>query len=93
MARRSRRRRERRERDDRGRRFRGDDRYGYGPRGYGPGDYGYPRRDDDPGDYDDLIMYAFYAVLVVGAILAGLGWLDHQFGWHLVDWAKGLTHR
>lgn len=43
-----------------------------------------------PDDGSDILTVLFVAVLVVGAIAAGLGWVDNQFGWGLREWFTGL---
>lgn len=52
--------------------------------GHGRGDYG-----DGGGDIfsdllDDLLPY----IVVLGLLLAGVTWLDNQFGWGLLEWVK-----
>ena len=46
-------------------------------------EYSYRRESDDM--WDNLILYLFYAAVAVVGILALLGWLDHQLGWHMKD--------
>ena len=56
-------------------------------------EYSYRRESDDM--WDNLILYLFYAAVAVVGILALLGWLDHQLGWHMKDqfvaWLKGAV--
>lgn len=42
------------------------------------------------GTMDDLLTMAIVVFIVVGLVLAGLGWLDAQFGWGLKDWLVGV---
>jgi hypothetical protein len=74
--------------------------FGRGRDGYD--DYELEQRMDDiddrrstSGPFDDLIMVVFVAFIAIGAIGAGLGWLDHRFGWGLLpwfqDWISGLV--
>lgn len=42
---------------------------------------------------DDTIIYTIIGIAVtLGLVLAGLGWLDNQFGWGTVEWFKGLLN-
>lgn len=45
------------------------------------------RREEDD---DSVILLLIGIVVGIGVVGAGLGFLDHQFGWHLLDWFKGL---
>lgn len=58
-------------------------------------DYEMERRMDEieerRGFGDDSVLMTFIGIGVgLAVILAGLGWLDSQFGWGTVDWLKGL---
>lgn len=66
------------------------------PRG-GWDDYEMERRMEDiedrrhhGGPMDDLLVIGFVALLVIGGIGAGLGWLDNHFGWETLDTVKSL---
>lgn len=50
---------------------------------------GYGADPDDDGT-EELLLLAFGVIVTLALVAAGLGWLDNQFGWHLMEWAKGL---
>lgn len=50
----------------------------------------YDRQNDD--DINTLIMMLIGIAVVLGAIVAGAGWLDSEFGWHLKPWITEHLH-
>lgn len=54
----------------------------------------YARRHDSNGGDDgtDLVGFFVGVIIVIALILAGLGWIDNQFGWGLRDWLLGVFH-
>lgn len=60
-------------------------------------DYEMERRMDEAeerrGYGDDTVLLTFIGIgVAIALVLAGLGWLDAQFGWGTVEWFKGLLN-
>lgn len=63
----------------------------------GMDDYEMERRmeeiEDRRGYADDTVILTFIGIAVgIGLIVAGLGWVDQQFGWSTVEWFKDLLN-
>lgn len=52
---------------------------------------GYGSESDDD-IFESLWVMLFVGAIVLGLLAAGVGWLDHQFGWGILPWFQGVVH-